>query len=140
MSKTLQGTVPVGPGADAVAEDTGRCATALELHDKLIAIFGHQLDRFESGGGGRGGDDNDDGAADGVVDVEQAAKALAILAKTLESIAAVSIKLGNGLGKSNPQQSGNSNDPHSRSSTTEREELDRQLTKLVGDLVQTGEV
>ncbi len=100
--------------------------TAQDLHTKLVVIFGQQLDRFHSEGGAG--------------DVEQAARALAILAKTLESIAAVSVKLGGPAGKNHNYHSGGSNEVFSRSNSGGSQELDRQLTQLVKDLVDTGEV
>ncbi|NKB51657.1 MAG: hypothetical protein GKR97_05450 [Rhizobiaceae bacterium] len=105
--------------------DRGKSATASDLHAKLVVIFGQQLDRFESEGGAG--------------DVEQAAKALAILAKTLESIAAVSVKLGCGVEEKYNHGSGGTNEILSRSNSGGSQELDRQLIQLVKDLAEAGE-
>ena len=112
-------------GNDDVPSGEENSATALDLHTKLVVIFGEQLDRFKSEGG--------------VGDVEQAAKALSILAKTLESIAAVSIKLGGTMGQHHTQRSGGAHDALSQSRAGGIQELDRQIVQLVEGLVQAGE-
>lgn len=101
------------------------CASALELHGKLVVIFGEQLDRFKNSSGSN--------------DIEQAAKALAILAKTLESIASVSIKLGSNGGVNRPQKPGGVNERQSELPAAGSQELDRQIIQLVEGLVEAGE-
>jgi hypothetical protein len=96
-----------------------------ELHAQLATVFGDQLERFQK----------DEQSPD----AEKRARALSILAKTLESIAAASIKIRAFPGDTYNYQDGNSEAAVSGSPTAGTAELDRQLTELVTRLAQTGQ-
>ena len=96
-----------------------------ELHSQLTTIFGNQLARFQS----------DEQSSD----AEKRARALSILAKTLESIAAAAIKVEAFPGGAHNHHDGNSEATVSGSPTAGTAELDRQLTELVAHLAQAGQ-
>ncbi|MGI9365323.1 MAG: hypothetical protein ACR2O8_09085 [Rhizobiaceae bacterium] len=95
------------------------------LHRQLVDAFQEQLARFQT--------------EDQSGDAEKRARALSILAKTLETLAEIGMKLdtyGNqGAGLENGQPVGSLSGPQA----SETQELDRQLTALIGNLVRDGE-
>ena len=96
-----------------------------DLFRQLITVFAAQLERFQN--------------EEPVGDVEKRARALSVLAKTLESITAIGIKL-NAVGAANFDPNANGNpgmEPQSKANDVA--ELDRHLAQLVSNLVQTGE-
>ena len=97
-----------------------------DLFRQLAAVFADQLNRFQS--------EQQTG------DAEKRARALSVLAKTLESIIAVGLKL-NAVGASNldPSTPAGAGDLVVGSQANGTAELDRQLLQLVGNLVQAGE-
>lgn len=95
-----------------------------DLFRQLVSVFAEQLARFRK--------------EDPVGNEETRAKALAVLAKTLESITAVGIKLNAvGAAQIDPQHQG-AGIVGSGSKANDTAELDRHLTQLVGNLVQAG--
>ena len=101
-------------------------ASAAPLHRQLIEIFDGELGRF----------DCDQQCSD----VEKRARALSVLAKTLETIAAVGAKLAVNSADRNNKQNGRSDDAQDSSHAGTIEDLDRQLAQLVGNLVSDGEM
>ena len=95
------------------------------LHGQIVEAFQEQLERFQ----------RDDQSPD----AEKRARALSILAKTLESIAAIGMKMETHAGQNSGRENGQSDAFHSGTQPGDAEELDRQLTALIGNLAQDGE-
>lgn len=98
-------------------------ASAAPLHRQLVVLFEGQLSGFDADEQSR--------------DVEKRARALQMLAKTLESIAAVGAKLAELSGEVNNTQNGRANDPNSPAEPGRIQDLDDQLAKLVDNLASS---
>jgi hypothetical protein len=94
------------------------------LHGQLTAIYSEQLVRFQ-------GDEQSP-------DAEKRARALSILAKTLESITAAGTKMTDFSGGTKNQPDGNHGDFGCEPRADGTAELDRQLAQLVANLAQEG--
>ncbi len=119
------------PGAAerrCIAENWKSITSVARLRERLIEVFESQLDQF--------------GSAGGELDLEKSSRAISVLAKTLEIIVA-SDALTENLGGAEQRASSPATHRKAKiddlappSSTASTAELDRQLTALVGNLVQ----
>lgn len=100
-------------------------SSSMGLHRQLAETFQEQLDRFQT--------------EDQSSDAEKRARALSILAKTLESIAAIGTKLDTHANQGAGLENGQSGGSLSGSQASDTQELDRQLTALIANLVRDGE-
>ena len=119
------------PGAAerrCIAENWKSITSVARLRERLIEVFESQLDQF--------------GSAGGELDLEKSSRAISVLAKMLEIIVA-SDALTENLGGAEQRASSPATHRKAKiddlappSSTASTAELDRQLTALVGNLVQ----
>ena len=100
-------------------DGSSAACSAGDLYNRFIAVFAAQLDQYR---------DPVEGS-----DMEKQARALSGLAKALEIITAVGIKLGATTGKGSSAFNGTG--MGSGSGGTGTEELDRELTKLLQNLI-----
>ena len=100
-------------------DGSSAACSAGDLYNRFIAVFAAQLDQYR---------DPVEGS-----DMEKQARALSGLAKALEIITAVGIKLGATTGKGSSAFNGTGMGSASDGAGTE--ELDRELTKLLQNLI-----
>ena len=111
--------------------------SASDLYSRFIGVFADQLNQHFRHGGGEGGGERAAGKNNTIknrADMEKQARALAGLAKALDIIVGVGQKLGNPNGKGHLSPHDSPLGTPSGSGGTE--ELDRQLTKLLENLVR----
>lgn len=95
-------------------------STILGLHARLVRVIVSQIDRFA--------------AAPENGDEEKRARALSMMAKTLELVAATTQKINTVSGENNAQQHGRPDESSHELDAARREEIHRELARLVEGL------